>query len=97
MKKLRMNLLLSLLIYSLILITIIFYANQKVLLNNVEEQVQQSRELTEHHILADMRAVDNAHYYFDTNLNNIMEQELFRRILVKKKLSKRLSMLIYME
>lgn len=78
MKKLRMNLLLSLLIYSLILITIIFYANQKVLLSNVEEQVQQSRELTEHHILADMRAVDNAHYYFDTNLTDIMKQELFK-------------------
>lgn len=78
MNKLRMNLLLSLLIYSLILITIIFYANQKVLMNNVEEQVHQSHELTEHHILADMRAIDNAHYYFDTNLTDIMEQELYK-------------------
>lgn len=78
MKNLRMNLLLSLLIYSLILITVIFYANQQVLVNNIEEQVKQSHELTEHHILADMRAVDNAHYYFDTNLTDLMRQELYK-------------------
>lgn len=78
MKNLRMNLLLSLLIYSLILITVIFYMNQQVLINNVDEQVRQSRELTEHHILSDMRTVDNAHHYFDTNLTNTMQEELYK-------------------
>lgn len=76
MKNLRLNLLLSLLVYSLILITVIFYANRHILMTNLEEQVQKSQQLIEHHILADMRTVDNAHYYFDTNLSNTMEQEL---------------------
>lgn len=76
MKNLRLKLVLSLLAYSLILITVIFYANQQVLINNVDEQVTQSNELIEHHILENMRAVDNAHYYFDTSLTETMQHEL---------------------
>lgn len=78
MKHLRLKLLLSLLVYSLILITIVFYANRQILMKNVEEQVNQSQEIIEHHILADMRSVDNAHYYFDTSLSETMEQELYK-------------------
>ena len=39
-----------------------------------------NRTLIENHILKDMQAVDNAHFYFDKNLSEKMEEVLRKLI-----------------
>ena len=52
------------------------YVNRQLLISDTQAQKQKSRELIENHILADMKTVDNAHYYFDESVSKEMEQEL---------------------
>ncbi|MEF7494894.1 GGDEF domain-containing protein [Lysinibacillus sphaericus] len=76
MKNLRIKLLLSLIAFAVILVAVISYVNRQILADDIEEQVARNRVLIENHILTDMRAVDNAHLYFDANMSDEMEQAL---------------------
>jgi len=76
MKKLRIKLLLSLIAFALILVAVISYVNRQILIANIENQEASNRTLIENHILTDMQTVDNAHFYFDTNISDKMEQQL---------------------
>ena len=76
MKKLRIKLLLSLIAFALILVAVISYVNRQILITNIEDQEASNRTLIENHILTDMQTVDNAHFYFDTNISDKMEQQL---------------------
>ncbi|KPN88777.1 GGDEF domain-containing protein [Lysinibacillus sp. ZYM-1] len=76
MKNLRIKLLLSLIAFAVILVAVISYVNRQILVDDIEKQVARNRILIENHILTDMRAVDNAHFYFDKNMSDKMEQEL---------------------
>ncbi len=76
MKKLRIKLLLSLIAFALILVAVISYVNRQILVAYIEKQVASNRTLIENHILTDMQTVDNAHFYFDKNISEDMEQEL---------------------
>ncbi|EON71599.1 GGDEF domain-containing protein [Lysinibacillus sphaericus] len=76
MKKLRLKLLLSLIAFALILVVVISYVNREILVADIEKQQAINRTLIENHILTDMQTVDNAHFYFDNNISDKMEQEL---------------------
>ncbi|QDP99821.1 GGDEF domain-containing protein [Lysinibacillus fusiformis] len=76
MKKLRIKLLLSLIAFALILVAVISYVNRQILVADIEKQVAINRTLIENHILTDMQSVDNAHFYFDKDISDKMEQEL---------------------
>lgn len=76
MKKLRIKLLISLIAFALILVAVISYVNRQILVANIEDQEASNRTLIENHILTDMQTVDNAHFYFDKNISENMEQEL---------------------
>lgn len=76
MKNLRIKLLLSLIAFAVILVAVISYVNRQILVTEIEKQVSMNKILIENHILTDMQTVDNAHFYFDNNISDKMEQEL---------------------
>lgn len=76
MKNLRIKLLLSLIAFAVILVAVISYVNRQILIAEIEKQVSMNKVLIENHILTDMQTVDNAHFYFDNNISDKMEQEL---------------------
>jgi len=76
MKNLRIKLLISLIAFALILVAVISYVNRQILVADIEQQEAMNRALIENHILTDMQTVDNAHFYFDQNLSDKMEQAL---------------------
>lgn len=76
MKKLRLKLLLSLITFALILVAVMSYVNRQMLVSDIQEQDAINKTLIEEHILNDMQTVDNAHFYFDKNISEKMEEEL---------------------
>lgn len=80
MKNLRIKLLISLFTFTLILVGVIFYVNRQILTEDMKKQEVMNRTLIENHILKDMQAVDNAHFYFDKNLSEKMEEVLRKLI-----------------
>ena len=76
MKNLRIKLLLSLIAFAVILVAVISYVNRQILVTEIEKQVSMNKILIENHILTDMQTVDDAHFYFDNNISDKMEQEL---------------------
>lgn len=76
MKNLRIKLLLSLIAFAVILVAVISYVNRQILVADIEKQVAMNKVLIENHILTDMQTIDNAHFYFDKNMSEKMEQEL---------------------
>lgn len=76
MKKLRLKLLLSLITFALILVVVMSYVNRQMLVIDIRAQEATNRILIEEHILNDMQTVDNAHFYFDKNVSDTMEDEL---------------------
>ncbi|WP_155592702.1 GGDEF domain-containing protein [Lysinibacillus cavernae] len=78
MKNLRIKLLLSLIVFTVILVAVISYVNRQILVADIEKQSAMNRVLIENHILTDMQIVDNAHFYFDKNISDKMEQELIK-------------------
>ncbi len=76
MKNLRIKLLLSLIAFAVILVAVISYVNRQILVADIEKQVAMNKVLIENHILTDMQTIDNAHFYFDKNMSDNMEQEL---------------------
>ncbi|MDM5249822.1 GGDEF domain-containing protein [Lysinibacillus sp. G4S2] len=76
MKNLRIKLFISLIAFALVLVAVISYVNRQILVADIEEQEAVNRTLIENHILTDMQAVDNAHYYFDKNISIKMEEVL---------------------
>lgn len=76
MKNLRIKLLLSLIAFAVILVAVISYVNRQILVADIEKQVAVNKVLIENHILTDMQTIDNAHFYFDKNISEKMEQEL---------------------
>lgn len=76
MKKLRINLLLFLIAFALILVAVMSYVNRQILIADIKEQESIQHTLIENHILTDMHSVDNAHLYFDKSISERMEKEL---------------------
>lgn len=80
MKNLRIKLFISLIAFALILVAVIFYFNRQILVADIEKQEVLNRTLIENHILTDMQTVDNAHFYFDQNISDKMEEVLRKLI-----------------
>ncbi|MFJ7731027.1 diguanylate cyclase [Lysinibacillus sp. NPDC097231] len=76
MKNLRIKLLISLIAFALILVAVVSNVNRQILVADIKKQEALNRTLIENHILTDMQAVDNAHFYFDKSISEQMEQEL---------------------
>ncbi|WP_332649456.1 GGDEF domain-containing protein [Lysinibacillus sp. 54212] len=76
MKNLRLKLLVSLILFTVILVSVVAFTNRELLRADVKIQQQKSRELIENHIISDMRTVDNAHFYFDSVATKQLEIEL---------------------
>ena len=76
MKRLRLKLFVSLITFALILVAVMCYVNRQILVLDIQEEEATNRILIEDHILKDMQAVDNAHFYFDGNVSYKMESVL---------------------
>ncbi|ATP39573.1 hypothetical protein CSE16_05630 [Solibacillus sp. R5-41] len=76
MQKLLAKLLLSLLIFTIIIVCVITLANRHLLVQDIKQRQDESRALIENHILSDMQMVDNAHFYFNRTYFEQMKNEL---------------------
>ncbi|MEG0385524.1 MAG: GGDEF domain-containing protein [Solibacillus sp.] len=76
MKNLFAKLLLSLLIFTIIIVSVIALVNRQLLVQDIKQRQDESRALIENHILSDMRMVDNAHAYFNRPYFKEMKKEL---------------------
>ena len=75
MDKLRTKLFLSIIIFALILVTTVSYVNREMLINDMVDQAENSRNHIESNIINAMESVDNAYYYFDLSIIQSMENE----------------------
>jgi diguanylate cyclase (GGDEF)-like protein len=75
MDKLRTKLFLSIIIFALILVTTVSYVNREMLINDMKDQAENSRNNIESNIIDAMESVDNAYYYFDSSIMQSMEDE----------------------
>lgn len=75
MDKLRTKLFLSIIIFALILVTTVSYVNREMLINDMVDQAENSRNNIESNIIDAMESVDNAYYYFDSSITQSMENE----------------------
>ncbi|MEG0438252.1 MAG: GGDEF domain-containing protein [Solibacillus sp.] len=76
MKNLLAKLLLSLLLFTIIIVSVIAFANRHLLVQDIKKQQHESRELIENHILSDMQMVDEAHSYNNQTYFEQMKTEL---------------------
>lgn len=76
MKKLLTKLLLSLLLFTIIIVSVIALANRHLLVQDIKQQQYESRALIENHILSDMQMVDEAHFYNNRTFFEQMKTEL---------------------
>lgn len=81
MKNLWAKLLVSLLLFTVIIVSVITLVNRQLLVQDIKQQQYESRTLIENHILSDMQAVDKAYLYLDNAYAESMEVEL--RALIK--------------
>lgn len=76
MKLLSVQLLFSLILFTLILISSFSLYNRYILFSNIQEEEEENWDLVEGHILHDMQTIDKAHLYFDASYGEAMEQKL---------------------
>ncbi|MEK4424704.1 GGDEF domain-containing protein [Solibacillus sp. FSL K6-1523] len=76
MKSLWVKLLLSLLLFTVIIVSVITLVNRQLLIQDIKQQQHDGRTLIENHILSDMQAVDKAYLYLDYSYSESMEVEL---------------------
>ncbi|MEK4424703.1 GGDEF domain-containing protein [Solibacillus sp. FSL K6-1523] len=77
MKYLEAKLLLSLLLFTIIIVSVIALTNRHLLVQDMKQQQYESRALIESHILSDMQKVDEAHSYNNRTYFEQMKTELF--------------------
>lgn len=76
MKRLIFRLYVSLIIFTIIIIVANSIYNQRMILKDMNTELQEKWNLVEGHILSDMQTVDNAQLYFDATYSEEMEREL---------------------
>lgn len=76
MRGLWWKLLFSLLVFTVILVTVIMLVNRQILVQDIEQSAERTRDMIETDILHEMQMVDKAHLYFDTSISEEMKKEL---------------------
>ena len=76
MRGLWWKLLFSLLVFTVVLVTVIMLVNRQILVQDIEQSAERTRDLIEADILHEMQMVDKAHLYFDTSISEDMKNEL---------------------
>ncbi|MEG0385525.1 MAG: GGDEF domain-containing protein [Solibacillus sp.] len=77
MKNLWVKLLLSLLLFTIIVVSVITLVNRQLLVQDIKKQQHESRMLIENHIISDMQVVDKAYLHLDTTYSEKMKDELY--------------------
>lgn len=85
MKNLRLKLLVSLILFTVILVSVVALTNRELLRKDIKVQQQKNWSLIENHIISDMRTIDNAHFYFDSVISESMEKELHEMVSLYEK------------